>query len=357
MPGLRAIAGVDLVTVATSSSASARATARELGFRRAADDWRAVAKDADVDAVVVATWPDLHAPATLAALDAGKHVLTCGRMAMDGDGGAAMLAAARARSDLVAMLVPGGFSLWADRTVARILGEGALGELRSVRVSWSGGVHGADPWRRLRRHSGANVMALGIVYEAMVRWLGRANGVLATLELLEPTMPGPDGKAMEVDVPDLVHALVTFPGISAIIEMTADPRPEPNATWFHGSEGTLRLDFARRRLDVHHADDAAGRWRRVNVRPDERGRWHVERDFVAAIRDGAPVTLVDFETGWHGMAFTDAVHESARDRAARGGAAVPLSPEVTASRTTLPRSRPVRHLAGLADPQEAHAPT
>jgi predicted dehydrogenase len=313
VPGLRAIRGVDLVAVATSSTASARATARELGFRRAADDWRAVVEDAEVDAVVVATWPDLHARATLAALDAGKHVLTCGRMAMDGTEAAAMLAAARARSDLVSMLVPGAFSLWADSTIIRALDERTLGELRSVRLSWSGGVYGADPWRRLRRHSGANVMALGIVYEAVIRWLGRATEVLATLELREPTMPGPGGKAVEVDVPDLVHALATFPGrVSAIIEMTADPRPEPNTAWLHGSEGTLRVDFAQRRLDLRRADDAAGRWQRVSVRPAERGRWHVERDFVAAVRDGAPVTLVDFETGWHGMAFTDAVHESAR---------------------------------------------
>jgi predicted dehydrogenase len=297
------------VAVAARDAASAERAARDLGFERWAPDWRAVVDDEAVDAVVVATWPDLHAPVTLAALEAGKHVLTAGRMAMDATEAARMLAASRSTPGRVAMLVPGAFSLWADATIARLLREGAVGELRSVRLGWSGGVRGADPWRRLRRHSGNNVMALGIVYEGMMRWLGRAAWVSASLELQEPTMPGPDGRPVPVDVPDLVHALIGFPGpVPAILEMTADPRPEPLACWFHGSSATLRADFGRSRLELAGPD---GRFRRVPVPRAERGRWHVERDFVAAIRQGAPVTLVDFESGWHGMAVTDAFHESA----------------------------------------------
>ena len=313
VPGLRAIPGVDLAAVATRSRASAEDAARELGFRRGVGDWRRVVDDPAVDAVVVATWPDTHAPVTLAALGAGKHVLTCGRMAMDVREAEGMLAAARARPGQVAMLVPGAFSLWADRAVARLLGEGAVGELRSVRLGWSGGMDATESWRRVRRHSGDNVMALGIVYEAMVRWLGRASGVSATLLLREPAMPGPDGRPLPVDVPDLVHALVDFPDrVAGLVEMTGEPRLEPQACWLHGSDGTLRVDLGRRRLDLHRPGESAARWTRVPIPPAERGRWRVEREFVAAIRQGAPVTLVDFETGWQGMAFTSAVHESAR---------------------------------------------
>ncbi|CAN5723604.1 Gfo/Idh/MocA family oxidoreductase [soil metagenome] len=313
VPGMRAIPGVELIAVATRGLSSAEAAARELGFQRGTGSWRRVVEDPEVGAVVVATWPDTHARVTLAALDAGKHVLTCGRMAMDVGEAGRMLAASRARPDLVAMLVPGGFSLWADRTLARLLGEGAIGQLRSVRLGWSGGVDVADPWRLLRRYSGDNVMALGIVYEAMVRWLGRATDVSATLHLRTPWMPDREGTPVPMDVPDLVHALAAFPGdVPAVLEMTGDPRPEPQACWFHGSEGTLRADFGRRHLDVHRPGDPATRWTRTPVPPGERVRWRVEAEFVAAIREGAPVTLVDFETGWHGMAFTTAVHESAR---------------------------------------------
>jgi predicted dehydrogenase len=310
-PGLRAIPGVKLVNVATSDPASGARAAAELGFERSASDWRRVVDDRQVDAVVVATWPDLHAPVTLAALDAGKHVLTTGRMAMDATEAARMLAASRARRHLVAMLVPGAFSLWADRAISRILAEGTLGDLRSVRLTWSGGVYGTDPWRRLRRHSGNNVMALGIVHEAMVRWLGRSQAVSAVLALQEPELETGRGDRIRVDVPDLVHALVRFPGqVESVLDITAMSRPEPLACWFQGSRKTLRADFGRGRLELAAPD---GPFRRVPISAGERGRWHVERDFVEAIREGWPATLVDFETGWHGMAFTDAVHRAAQE--------------------------------------------
>ena len=38
---------------------------------------------ADVDAVVIGTWPYMHKDITVAALAAGKHVLTEARMAMN----------------------------------------------------------------------------------------------------------------------------------------------------------------------------------------------------------------------------------------------------------------------------------
>ena len=309
VPGFRRLPGVELVSLATSTPESSREAAHELGFRRAHRRWRDVVWDADVDAVVVATWPDLHARVVLEAIAAGKHVLTEGRMAADLRGADAMLAAARDRPDLVAMVVPGAFSFWADGAIRRLLDEGALGDLRGGRLVWSGGVYGVDPWRRHRRTSGINTMAVGIVYEAMVRWLGRARWVSAATTIHERTMPGPDGHPVEVDVADHVASLIGFADdLWLTMEVTADERPEGRTLWLHGSKAMMRADFDRRRLDLATAE---GRLRPVAIGRAERRRWTVEADFVAAIRDGRPVTLNDFETAWHGMAFTDALHRSA----------------------------------------------
>jgi predicted dehydrogenase len=300
---------VELVSVATSSAASARRAATELGFRRSAATPEAVIRDPEVDAVVVATWPDLHAPLTIAALEAGKHVLTQARMAADAPSAARMLEASRSKPDLVAMVVPSPISLFANDTVARLVTDRTIGAVRTARVTWSGGVYGVDPWRRLRRHSGNNTMALGIIYEALARWLGPAIAVTATSRILEPIMPGSNNRPVPVDVPD--HLLVTLelPGNAlASLELSATPRPEPNVATIFGSMGSLRIDVSRRRLDHAERD---GRWRRVRIPAHERGRWRVERDFIDAIRLGTPVTLTDFETGWRYMAFTDAVVESA----------------------------------------------
>jgi predicted dehydrogenase len=310
VPGFRAIPGVELVAVASRTPESGRRAAQELGFARAHARWRDLVRDPDVDAVVVATWPDLHAPVAIAALAAGKHVLVEGRMAVDLAAASRMLEAARERPGLVAMVVPGAFSYWADDAIARLVADGTLGALRGGRVVWSGGVRGIDPWRRQRATSGINTMALGIVYEAMGRWIGRASWVSAAVALHEPMMAGPDGAVMAVDVPDHVVAIAGYPGDALLaIEMTADERPEGRTCWLHGANATLRADFHRLRLDLIDQD---GRSRRVAITAAERRRWSVERDFVASIRDGRPVTSNDFATAWHGMAFTDAVVRSAR---------------------------------------------
>ena len=98
--------------------------------------WQALVADPAIDAVLVGAWPYLHAPVTIAALEAGKHVLTEARMAATAEDARAMLRASRAHPDLVAMVVPASFSLWADATIVRLLADGAIGRVRHVRVAW-----------------------------------------------------------------------------------------------------------------------------------------------------------------------------------------------------------------------------
>src|SRR5215831_17505029 len=93
VPGFKRIPGVELVGVVNRSPESSRRAQEEHGFQRIYRHWRELIDDAEVDAVLIATWPYLHAPITLAALNAGKHVLTQARMAMDGAEARAMPAA------------------------------------------------------------------------------------------------------------------------------------------------------------------------------------------------------------------------------------------------------------------------
>jgi predicted dehydrogenase len=234
-------------------------------------------------------------------------------MAMDAAEARAMLAASEARPDRVAMVVPAPFG-FADRTIRRLLAGGAIGDLRAARVSWSGGIAptGRDQWRRERRHSGNNVMTLGILYEMVSRWLGHATAVSAALRNFAPTQVDADGTLAPADVPDVALVTAAFPGgVPVAFEITAYGRPDPvNGATLVGTGGTLRVDMTGSRLEM--APTGAAEFEDVTIPAPERWVWEVESDFLAAIRDGAPVRLTDFATGVRYMAFTDAVHEADR---------------------------------------------
>ena len=67
--------GCRLVAAADSDSARARTVAALVNGAVAVTDWREAIHRGDVDAVIVSTPPSLHEEMTVAALEAGKHVL------------------------------------------------------------------------------------------------------------------------------------------------------------------------------------------------------------------------------------------------------------------------------------------
>ena len=75
IPGLRTQNSVEIVGVANRSLASSQKAAKELDIPKAYGDWTEIIADKSIEAVCIGTWPYTHAEMTIAALDAGKHVL------------------------------------------------------------------------------------------------------------------------------------------------------------------------------------------------------------------------------------------------------------------------------------------
>ncbi|MEA2212952.1 MAG: hypothetical protein QOF83_2900 [Solirubrobacteraceae bacterium] len=73
----------EVTAIATRTGVSARATAQRFGASLATTEPQAVIESSDVDAVVIATRHDLHAPIAAAALRAGKHVFVEKPMALN----------------------------------------------------------------------------------------------------------------------------------------------------------------------------------------------------------------------------------------------------------------------------------
>ena len=134
IPGFRAIAGVEIVAVCNRRPESTAAAAREFNVPRTHEHWQDLVADAGVDAVLIGTWPYLHCAITLAALKAGKHVLTEARMAMNALEAHRMFQASRAHPDLVAQIVPSPFGLKGDAVMRELITGGFLGELREAHV-------------------------------------------------------------------------------------------------------------------------------------------------------------------------------------------------------------------------------
>ena len=86
----------ELVAVSRAKKELAEEFAREFGARRWYADWRELVRDEEIDAIYVATPVYLHAEQTIAAAEAGKHVLCEKPMALDATECNRMISACRA---------------------------------------------------------------------------------------------------------------------------------------------------------------------------------------------------------------------------------------------------------------------
>jgi len=75
MAGYSRLPNVEVIAACDINKERATEYAKRYGIKHVFDDYREMLKLSEIDAVSVCTWNDSHAPATVAALMAGKHVL------------------------------------------------------------------------------------------------------------------------------------------------------------------------------------------------------------------------------------------------------------------------------------------
>ena len=82
-PALRDTEYSELIAVSRARSDLAASFAKDFGAKKCYAEWRDLLKDKEIDAVYIATPVHLHAAQTIAAAEAGKHVLCEKPMAMN----------------------------------------------------------------------------------------------------------------------------------------------------------------------------------------------------------------------------------------------------------------------------------
>ncbi len=295
LPGFQGLAGVKLVAVCNRTRESTARVARDFDIPKMYSNWEDLVADPDVDAVVIGAWPYLHCSVTLAALDAGKHVLTQARMAMNAREAQRMYDRAEESPRLTAMIVPSPYGLAGDAYMRSLIDSAWIGKLREVHV------HGLNDqladretplgWRQMTRYSGFNMLSLGILYETVLRWVAPANRVLAYASKIIPQRFDPEqGKKTRVGTPDSVQVLTTQEDGSCGVYRLSGVVWQDNSMGIalYGSEGTLIYDLLRDEIRGAQRGDEGLRVLRI---PDSlRGGWRVEADFLAAIRGERPVT-------------------------------------------------------------------
>jgi len=320
IPKLKKIDGVQIVSVANRSRASSERVAQEFGIPRVHESWQALVNDSGIDAVVIGTWPYMHCPITLAALAAGKHVLTEARLAMNAAEARQMLAASRAHPNLITQVVPGPTTFAADPMVMHLLAEGYIGELQSIDLRVPSGFLNRDApmhWRMDRDYSGMNIMSMGIWYECISRWVGPATAVMARTRVAVPHRVDKDrGERHAISVPDHVEVLADL-ATGAIARMhwssVAGFMPGPEV-WLFGSEGTLRLEQrGRDNLVLSGGRRSDKEMAPIAIPADKTYGWRVEEEFIGAIRGQEPVRRTSFVDAVKYMDFTEAVHISSRE--------------------------------------------
>lgn len=162
---------IELVAICDTQKAKLEGVLREYTVPHAVTDYREVLAMADVDAVIVALPNYLHAPITIEALKAGKHVLVEKPMAMDAKEAAAMLAA-RDQSGKVLMVGQNNRFRAEAVLIKELVSSGELGEVYNAEASWWRRRCGQRGWFIDRQRSGGGALVdIGVHALDLCWWL------------------------------------------------------------------------------------------------------------------------------------------------------------------------------------------
>jgi predicted dehydrogenase len=335
-PRMAAICGRDATAVA--------AAAARLGWPATETDWKRLIERDDVDLVDVCTPGSSHAEISIAALEAGKHVL-CEKPLANTVEEARAMAAAADRAAAAGVRAMTGFNFRRVPAVAlarELVAAGRLGAIRHVRAAYLGS-HLLDPeipliWRLRAEHAGSGALGdLGAHAIDLAQYLAgdRIAGVSGLTETFVRERPLADGSGARgpVTVDDAALFIARFAGGAlGSFEATrfATGHTEGLRVELNGELGSIVWDlgdFNGLRLFDATEDPATQGFRRIQVTraghpyagawwPDghtigyEHTFTHEVRDLVHAIADGRD-PVPSFADGLQVQEVLDAVQRSA----------------------------------------------
>jgi len=212
LPGLRLAPLAEIVALCDTNEELLRERGQEYGVTQLVSDYQELLRLPSVDAVVIATPTVLHAPITLAAVGVGKHVLVEKQLAMNYPEAVRMYEAAE-QAGVAHMTAFTYRFVPAMRYLKRLLGEGAIGLPRHVRVArlqdWPEEDLG---WRQQKRLAGSG--EVGDMGAHRIDFcqdlIGPIAGVVGLTRTYVPQRRGRDGAPVPTDVEDFAAIIAEF---------------------------------------------------------------------------------------------------------------------------------------------------
>jgi xylose dehydrogenase (NAD/NADP) len=160
IPGAKASEKVELVGVASRTQERADAYAKEWGIPRAYGTYEALLADPEIEAVYISLPNTMHCDWSIKAVEAGKHVLCEKPLSRHpGEVEAAFAAAERAERHLMEAFMYRHNPQ--TRKLSELVANGAIGELRLVRSTFSYSLYDEDNIRLRTEVEGGSLMDVG----------------------------------------------------------------------------------------------------------------------------------------------------------------------------------------------------
>ena len=134
-------------------------------------------------------------------------------------------------------------------------------------------------WRQSRDFSGNNIMALGIWYEQMARWVGHAASALAVGQVVVKHRKDESGARVPITIPDHVDVtgqLQQGGQYRLMLSSVLGHTPNKVEAWIFGDEGTMAFITPNDGEVYLRLGEKGGAMGALAIDPAKRGDWRVE---------------------------------------------------------------------------------
>lgn len=273
IPAFR-LGGLTPQAVASGHVDNARRVAKAHEIPDVHATWEELIANPAVDIVSICTPPDLHREISVAALQAGKHVICEKPTALNVDEAEAMLAAAQAAPEQLA-IIDHELRFHPQRMMMRqLIKEGYVGTVLHADFTRLGtdrlGATRPWTWWSDATRGGGILGALGSHLLDLARWMiGRVEALTAQFQIghLYRTDPA-TGEQRTVTADDHAHLLLRFANgaLGTITVSALTPGGHGMSILVVGTQGALRLDNEDQLWGRQGAEYPGGEWEPIRVK-------------------------------------------------------------------------------------------